>query len=850
MNAVVWKLNTVFLDGECEKEGRNIEANVELLIDAFQHPKGMCEAAKHDDGFDDHFASILAAMRLRHRHEAPTTPKKTPSKGRIVRKELASDPVVVDLSNGNSRGVQNVTDHRAAVRDLLYGAEQLARIVPRRNRVAAQSAPRCPHCKLFEHDPKFFEVPVTAEGKSLYAASGARGKAITYGNLPLGIVSKDLVMDQLWLAVAKLQLPTYASLTLEQRASCCREHFLSHIGLPPWMEQLIEDERRHRRHVSALEADLDILKERNAEVVNEIRRQQKFLQLASSLKDTMNQEHERTALLGQLAVAKAELVDKRWQLEEAARKNARDKIHHNVETGLIALRTEETQRLLLSISMMSEVLNEAEAARAAKAASNSNSYSKSMSVADSATTSAQKEVHTDIREKIIDILGNLPSAEFGRSCRRSAGASKHPASRYVQCKHCLLPLSYAPYCGVTGTLHQEQLDNDGTAPIDLRPLTSDEPKLATPLGSDECTESSDEGSDASSPTHAAAHELAMGGSMEASRRKGSGSGRGSSAAGFDARRSLRRAPSAVIARSMSSARPADAAAAVDALKPKRRRRKGGKKDVDSHLGSPDSTEGFPVPISNSAVKSLGTLDSTDSASDIAAVNELFTLFASHTCRFVEAASRTDFNSMKLILEEVDSGAPLSTDQSLPQRFPATCAALLDLEERFMEWLYALSLEPPPPQHTPPGTSHNSIETDSGKLVRLKKDLRELQHSFAKRPNARSQGINLDEEAFEAIAFRTTELERRVTQLKAKLSSTSTATAATTSGATSSATATAPTEETPLTPDGKSIMMLAMAQAPPKTTMPPNMPPQPPATHHNFAAAGGRAVRMDYGSAMI
>jgi hypothetical protein len=848
MNDIAWKLNTVFLDGECEQEGHNIEANVALLISAFQHPQGIREASKHDDGLDDQFMSLLAEMRTRHRQVGPTTPKKTTSNGRIVRKRSTPPAASKEVAVAP-------VDRRVAVRDLLYGVEQLARIVPRLNRVAVQAAPRCPHCKLFENDPKFFEVPVTADGKSVYAVNAARGKAITYGNLPLGITSKDLALDQLWLAVAKLQLPTYASLTLEQRAACCREHFLTRIGLPPWMEQLLESERMHRQQIGSLEADLDILKERNAEVRNEIRRQQRFLQMASSLKDTMNQEHERTALLGQLAVAKAELVDKRWQLEEAARKNARDKIHHDVETGLVALRTEEIQRLLVSLSMMCDVLDEADATRATTINRSSN---KSMSNTDSSVPSHPKQSRGEVREKIIDILGNVPSAEFGRSCRRSAGANKHPTSRFVQCKHCMLPLSYSPYCGVTGNLHQEQLDVTSSIDADVRPPTSDEAKMATPI-SEDGSESSNNGSDASSPTHAgSAREQGIGGSiassMEASRRKGSASGRGS--ASGEARRSLRRAPSTVSARSMSGARPAEAAA-VDGSKQKRHRRKG-KKDADSHLGSPDSTESFPVPMSNSAIKSLGSLETTDSAPDISASSDLFSLFGGHTCRFVEAASRSDFTSMKLILEEVDGAVTVnatSAEQSLTQRFPATCAALFDLEERFMEWIYALSLEPPPPQHTPPHASHINSESDSGKLVRLKKDLRELQHSFAKRPNARSQGINLDEEAFAAIAFRTMELERKVNHLKTKLLFVSTTPATASSGAVS-----APTDETPLTPTMKAAphpppLQAAHAgmQATPNVKpapLPLSMSPQQPTAHHNFAAASGRAVRMDYGSAMI
>lgn len=840
MNAVLWTLNTVFLDGDVEKEGRNIEANVALLISAFQHPKGLREAGKHDDGLDAQLAALVAAAERRRPKDGPSTPEKTPSKGRVVRKALhhqasgAAVPTTVVPT-------QPQKDHRLAVRDLLYGAEQLSRSVPRR-KAAAQVTPRCPHCKLFDTDPKFFEVPVTADGKTLHWSSGssAAGKQVAYGNLTLGITSKELALDQLWLAVAKLQLPSYASLTSEQRAASCKEHFLAHIGVPPWMEHLLEAERQHRRQLDVLGADLDVLKERNAEVRNEIRRQQKFLQVATSLKDTMNQEHERTALLGQLAVAKAELVDKRWQKDEAIRKNARDKMHHNLETGLVALRTEESQRLLVSIAMMSDVLTELEAAASARPVKRS-------SVADGHSASIVSEQATKasaatIRDQVLDILGNIPSAEFGRSCRRSGGANKHPQSRYVQCKNCFLPLSYSPYCGVTGTMHYEQLV--GNEPHEGFLHTSDELKLTTPVGSDEDSCGSEVNSDGSAtprslkdiPATAAA-------SMEASKR-GSASVRSANGEG---RRSLRRVPSTASARSMSNARAPEPPNA-DASKPKKRRRKLGtakKGDgVDSHLGSPDSSEGFPVPITNNAVKSLGSIDSTDSAPDISASNDLFNLFASHTCRFVEAASRNDVASMKLVIDEVDSSVS-TADQSLPQRFPATCAAIFDLEERFMEWIYALGLEPPPAQHSPPGTAHTASnfgpETDSGKLVRLKKEMRELQHAFAKRPNARSQGINLDEEAFAAVSFRTAELERRVNQLKVKLLASTSTTVPTSSVAVVTPAASTPgvhDAADPLTPSSKGPPQAVAMQSP----KPQHLLQNP--------LGGARSVRMDYGSSAM
>lgn len=793
------RLRTVFLDGGVEKEGNNLDFNVQQLMSFYQSSE---ERLASQDSLNDDDDVALSNMYVvlrricREEDDALSELKVSSCSQQLEIDGSRNQPTVRSASpsqhdtNKSSCGAPSCSGSWA--RQLLGDTTELAALAQpmlrKQKNLNHHDRPlRCPHCKLLPQDPPFFVVPAVDGGRRHPAAPILR-----YGNLPLGITHPNTADDQLWLAVAKLQVPTYADLTVEQSAHACRDHFLSSVGVPPWIETLLVSQRTHAEHVARLQNEIQGYAERNVELKNEISRLKRSVHAGRMLATLNDNEEHRNALLSQLEVAQLEVADKQWQVVQGERKNARDTAMTRIHTALIAFRTEEVQRMLFSISKWYDLFQSLRRMAAPEAARK-----------DSSGLENLYSACDNIPKKVLEALHSMPSSEYGKSTRRMINAGGLSSSGVVerdpaldaalacmQCKHCLLLVSYSPFCPVTGVAHlQQALDDEALSASQSHAddaVAHPEPDALDAGLADFASDTSHDHirrSTTSFGAESARHSMVIGSQRASVGGEAlSTGGLGSDVYGGRSQDS----GSLATPESVVTPPPGNHVGPLEVDTPPAKSGKKNKRGIKNmipamrlaHALGHDGADQTASPVGSDAA--LQTPDASNpispkvsrAAQEVSAVTDVFNLCANQVASFLEAASAGDFRAVRDAMRPLEpvNGAPALNSSTALQgevaaKCPGTAAALLELETKFAEWLYAMSLDVPTNAAQPPAAAAGSQQRqrrdgDSARVLKLQKELRDLEYAFARRPNARNQGVNLDEDALIALALRLKELEKK------------------------------------------------------------------------------------------
>ena len=379
-----YQMATVFVDNGVEMEGRNVDANIQAVVIALQS-----EGNSAPPPLADYSLAYDAMIEWYNVCE----------KERLKHRRLASD----DATNELMRLPQPPTSPKTPNADFMNSV------------LAKKKDLRCDHCKLPSNLPPFYMVRGPNQRSS--------GIAEKYGSLVLGIKKTADIIPCMWQAVALLR-PRLAEEKLTPHAA--EEHFTRRIGPPPWMEyfaimgetMMTEQSKMKERAV------------RNAELLDQLQHKQtttrQRIAIAKKLLQLNSPDDERHRIQFELQGVKSELLSKKQELESLVAKNRRDLIIMDFSKALCAARVEEIRRCC---SLLTDEVN------AREAVPEEDAFAPSLDVA-------------TVRNKLLGILLELPSSDFGRSTKR-----QQQSGTFSQCKDCLLLHSYSPFCTRTGDPH-------------------------------------------------------------------------------------------------------------------------------------------------------------------------------------------------------------------------------------------------------------------------------------------------------------------------------------------------------------------------------------------------------------
>jgi hypothetical protein len=273
---------------------------------------------------------------------------------------------------------------------------------------------RCDHCRLPANLPPFYVVRSTESKKS--------GVFDKYCSLTMGVKNADDLPTAMWRAVSLLR-PRLASEKLTPQAA--EEHFTKRIGPPPWLEyfatmgQTVRSEERTMRERLVHNAHaLEQLHERQVLTKQRIGIARKLLQLN-------NPDDERHRLQMEVSAAKEDLAKRHEELTAIVAKNRRDLALVDINKAMYAIRIEELRRYC---ALLTDEVNTREAEP-------QDMFSTPLDLA-------------LVRNKLLRILQDLPSAEFGRSTKR-----QQHGGTYSQCKDCMVLHAQSHFCTKTGDPH-------------------------------------------------------------------------------------------------------------------------------------------------------------------------------------------------------------------------------------------------------------------------------------------------------------------------------------------------------------------------------------------------------------
>ena len=146
------------------------------------------------------------------------------------------------------------------------------------------------------------------------------------------------------------------------------------------------------------------------------------------------------------------------------------------------------------------------------------------------------------------------------------------------------------------------------------------------------------------------------------------------------------------------------------------------------------------------------------------------VMSAHITKFLAASADKDFNAMRTQTRHLQS-SPLYTHMFTD----STIRLLAESEEQFYAWFSVVGR--PPPISCTELPSWQSItkrlkETSpkilEQKIIGLKREVRNLQYAFQKRPKGRGGGAVLDDQSFAVLALKISELEKKNATLKVRI----------------------------------------------------------------------------------
>eukprot|EP00658_Telonema_sp_P-2_P007839 TRINITY_DN12920_c0_g1_i8.p1 TRINITY_DN12920_c0_g1~~TRINITY_DN12920_c0_g1_i8.p1 ORF type:complete len:256 (+),score=45.84 TRINITY_DN12920_c0_g1_i8:201-968(+) len=146
------------------------------------------------------------------------------------------------------------------------------------------------------------------------------------------------------------------------------------------------------------------------------------------------------------------------------------------------------------------------------------------------------------------------------------------------------------------------------------------------------------------------------------------------------------------------------------------------------------------------------------------------VISDHISKFLGAAADKDFRRMRNSTRTLLT-SPLYTNLYTD----GTIRLIGDCEEQFYSW-YSVVGRPPPLSCTEipswnvlsKRTKIASLKNVEQKIIGLKREVRNLQYAFQKRPKGRSGGAVLDDQSFAVLALKISELEKKNGTLRVRI----------------------------------------------------------------------------------